>query len=102
MELHDKIFEYTCPHTKLNHFDRVQWGRVALELMHLLKVLRDAVLELVDPQEINNLVDFFKISHAGGLQFPSVDGAQDADEKLLIEMGKIDFGGIGWKVSEVL
>lgn len=94
VELHDIILEYSCPHTKLNHFDHVQWGSVTLELVHLLKVLRDAVLKLVDPQEINDLVNFFKISHTGGLQFPSIDSAQDADDKLLIEMGKIDLGGI--------
>lgn len=94
MELHHKIFEYPCPYTKLNHFDRVEWGGIAFEFMHLSEVIRDAVLELVDPQEINDFVDFFEISHAGGLQFPSVDGPQDADEKLLIEMRKIDLGGI--------
>lgn len=94
MELHHKIFEYACPNTKLDHFDRVEWRSIALEFMHLSEVIRDAVLELVDPQEINDLVDFFEISHAGGLQFPSIDGTQDADEKLLIEMRKIDLGGI--------
>lgn len=94
MELHHKIFEYPCSYTKLDHFDRVEWRSIALEFMHLSEVIRDAVLELVDPQEINDLVDFFEISHAGGLQFPSIDGTQDADEKLLIEMRKIDLGGI--------
>ena len=94
MELHHKIFEYPCLHTKLNHFDRVEWRSITLEFVHLSKVIRDAVLELIDPQEINDLVNFFEICDTGGLKFPSVDGAQDADEKLLIEMGEIDFGGI--------